>query len=340
MMKIKNIIMAFILVMALVFIPNVYAAEDIEIKNITPAGKSDNATYCERPVIDGLSISFEGVTFKDKGDYVTYKVDVVNTSNEDYEINDGTAFSENKYFKYEFEFDGNNNLVPKKSTKQMTIKISYDKDIPASAFDNNGTFREENNMVINLTNKPVTAGNPKTGSGIVVALILLFLAFVAATSMVISNKTKLNKELIMIFALALAIVPVTIYAAKLVTIKLDTEIIIDKNYHFYFIDEERTCSTEPSDFNTADSRFSIKGAGNAKVGYIDEECSNGFMKEEYSFVDANVTWNDVLEVWDEDPDMLDDVYPEDSQTHVVGTDKLIHGMTYIWVLGAIEDNID
>ncbi len=334
MMKIKNIIMAFILVMALVLVPNVYAAEDIEIKNIVPAGKSDNATYCENPVIDGLSISFEGVTFKDKGDFVTYKVDVVNNSNEDYEINDGTAFSENKYFKYEFEFAGDSNIVPKKSTKQMTIKISYDKDIPASAFNDDGTFREENNMTINLTNKPVTTGNPKTGSGIVVALILLFLAFVAATSMVISNKTKLNKELIMILALALAIVPVTIYAAKMVTIKLDTEIIIDKNYHFYFIDEDNTCGTEPSAFDTTDPRFSLKGA-NSKIRYIDEECSNGYIKEEYSFIDANVTWNDVLEEWDEDSDMLYDVFPEDSQTHVNGTDKLIHGMTYIWVLGEL-----
>ena len=339
MMKIKNIIMAFILVMALVFIPNVYAAEDIEIKNITPAGKSNNATYCENPEINGLSISFEGVTFKDKGDFVTYKVDVVNTSNEDYEINDGTAFSENKYFKYEFEFAGDSNIVPKKSTKQMTIKISYDKDIPATAFNDDGTFREENNMVINLTNKAVTTGNPKTGSGIVVALILLFLAFVAATSMVISNKTKLNKELIMILALALAIVPVTIYAAKLVTIKLDTEIIIDKNYHFYFIDEDNTCGTEPSAFDTTDSRFNIKGA-NSKIRYIDEECSNGYIKEEYSFVDANVTWNDVLEEWDEDSDMLYDVFPEDSDTHVTRTDKLIHGMTYIWVLGEPSGTVD
>ena len=321
MMKIKNIIMAFILVMALVFIPNVYAAEDIEIKNITPAGKSNNATYCENPEINGLSISFEGITFKDKGDFVTYKVDVVNNSNEDYEINDGTAFSDNKYFKYEFEFAGDSNIVPKKSTKQMTIKISYDKDIPASAFDNNGTFREENNMTINLTNKPVTTGNPKTGSGIVVALILLFLAFVAATSMVISNKTKLNKELIMILALALAIVPVTIYAAKMVTIKLDTEIIIDKNYHFYVVDEERTCSS----FITEER---VNALEDYKVDYIDEECNNDHLKEEYSFTGADVTWDDVLYYWEEPESYLEYVFPENSQTHVKKTDRLINGMVY------------
>ena len=326
-MKIKNIIMAFILVLALVLVPNVYAAEDIEIKNIVPAGKSDNATYCENPVIEGLSISFEGVTFKDKGDFVTYKVDVVNNSNEDYEINDGTAFSENKYFKYEFEFDGNNNLVPKKSTKQMTIKISYDKDIPASAFDNNGTFREENNMTINLTNKPVTAGNPKTGSGIVVALILLFLAFVAAISMVISNKTKLNKHFIMILALALAIVPVTIYAAKMVTIKLDTEIIIDKNYHFYLVDEGYTCDGNYTSLSK-DHKFGTLKSEDFKVDYVDEECSNGFIKEEYSFTGADVTWDDVLYYWEEPENILEDIFPEDSQTHVKKTDRLINGMVY------------
>ncbi len=326
-MKIKNIVMAFILVLALVLVPNVYAAEDIEIKNITKAGKSDNATYCENPAIDGLSISFEGVTFKDKGDFVTYKVDVVNNSNEDYEINDGTAFSENKYFKYEFEFDGNNNLVPKKSTKQMIIKISYDKDIPASAFDNNGTFREENNMTINLTNKPVTAGNPKTGSGIVVALILLFLAFVAATSMVISNKTKLNKHFIMIIALALAIVPVTIYAAKMVTIKLDTEIIVDKNYHFYVVDEGYTCGGS-FDSLSKDHKFGTLGSEGLKVDYVDEECSNGFIKEEYSFAGADVTWDDVLYYWEEPESYLEYVFPENSQTHVKKTDRLINGMVY------------
>ena len=117
---------------------------------------------------------------------------LLNNSNEDYEINNGTAFSESKYFKYEFEFQGNSNIVPKKSTKTMKIKISYDKEVPATAFNDDGTFKEDNNMTVNLVNNKVD--NPKTGSGLVVTLIIVFLATVAAISMVLTNKTKLNKS--------------------------------------------------------------------------------------------------------------------------------------------------
>lgn len=330
-MKLNKIIMAVIMVFTLLFVPNVFAAEDIEIKNITKVGKSDNATYAEHPEVNGLTISFNGVTFKDPGDYVIYKAEVVNNSNEDYEINNGTSFSDSKYFKYEFNFN-DSNLVTKKSSKEMTIKISYDKEVPTSAMKDDGTFTETNNMTINLTNKVVASGNPKTGSGLVVTLLIVFLAVTASISMILTSKTKLNKHFIMIIALALAVIPTTIYAAKVVTIKLDTEILIDKNYHFYFAYEDNYCSENATPQSLNEGKASSKLAQNPLVDFIDDECNEDYLVEEYSFRDANVTWEEVLQFWDEDPSMVDEIFAQGSNTSVKLTDKLINGMTYTWKL--------
>ena len=332
-MKSKKLFMAFLLIFTLMFIPNVFAAEDIEIQSITEAGIGGNASYCPNPTADGLTLSFDGVTFKDKGDYVSYDVVVVNNSNEDYEISNGTSFSDSKYFKYEFTFEGNSNIVPKKSTKKMNIKISYDKDVDPTAFDNNGTFSEENEMSINLAVQQPTTNNPKTGSGLVVALIILFLAVVASISMVLTNKTKLNKHLIMIIALALAIIPVTIYAAKMVTIKLNTEIIIDKNYKFSFIDEDHTCADVEVGNNESIRTF----AATPSVSFISSSCVDGYYVDEYNYTNSDLTWADLLEPLYLDEEFLNDIYPEGSNTHVELTDKIIHGTTYRWLL-AVEDS--
>ena len=324
-MKIKKLVMAVLLVITMLFVPNVFAAEDIEIQSITEAGIGGNAEYCPNPTANGLTLSFDGVTFKDKSDYVSYDVVVVNNSNEDYEISNGTSFSNSKYFKYTFE--GNSNIVPKKSTKKMNIKISYDKDVDPTAFDNNGTFSEENEMSINLAVQQPTTNNPKTGSGLVVALILVFLAIVAAISMVLTNKTKLNKHFIMIIALTLAIIPVTIYAAKMVTIKLNAGIIVDKNYTFYFIDELKTCS-EVVSFDIKDARIF-----NNDVVLDDKSahnCVDGYYKLKYNYTNPNITWADVLSTVDIYEEDLADIHPEGSDTPVNLTNKIIHGTTYIW----------
>ena len=328
-MKNKKIVMALILVLAMLFIPNVYAAEDIVIKSITNAEKGGNAEFSNNnPTIEGLKIIFDKIVFKDKDDFVSYDVVISNESNEDYEISNKTVFSESEYFKYEFSFEGDSNIVPKKSEKTMKIKITYDKDVDASAFDDTGTFTEGNEMSVDLAAQPAkNTNNPSTGSGLIVALILVFLAAIASISMVLSSKTKLNKHLIMIIALSLAIIPVTIYAAKMVAFTLNTNIIIDKNYHFYFVDEETTCSG-PGTNNLFDAVTFENSSVAEKVG---EECVDGVIREEYKYTNSNLTWADILDEIDLEEDFLVDIFPKDSDTHVEMTDKIKHGETYIWL---------
>ena len=145
--------------------------------------------------------------------------------------------------------------------------------------------------------------------------------------MVLSSKTKLNKHLIMIIALSLAIIPVTIYAAKMVAFTLNTNIIIDKNYHFYFVDEETTCSG-PGINNLFDAVTFENSSVAEKVG---EECVDGVIREEYKYTNSNLTWADILDEIDLEEDFLVDIFPKDSDTHVEMTDKIKHGETYIWL---------
>lgn len=329
-MKIKKLVMAVLLVITMLFVPNVFAAEEIELKNITEAGKGGNAEYCPNPTVNGLTLSFDGVVFKDKGDYVSYDVDVVNNSDEDLEISNVKSSDEKNYFNYEFSFEDNNNIVPKKSTKKMNIKISFENDITDPSAFVDGVYTQQDELSVELAvqqpaNNP--SNNPKTGSGLVVALILVFLAVIAAISMILTNKTKLNKHLIMIIALTLAIIPVTIYAAKMVTIKLNAGIIVDKNYTFYFIDELTTCS-ESSSFDIKDARIFSNDV------VLDNEsahkCVDGYYKLKYNYTNPDITWADVLSTVDIYEEDLADIHPEGSDTPVNLTDKIIHGTTYIW----------
>lgn len=320
-MKINKIIMAVIMIFGLLFIPNVYAAEDIVIKSIKPISSSDNATYDENPTVNGLTISFKDITFKDAGDFVKYKIIITNNSNDDYKIVNDTSFSKSNYFKYVFESDSDNTIVSKNSTKEMEVTILYNKDVPEDELDDNGTFSETNNMTINLTNDTPT-NNPKTGSGVLILLVFAFIVAVASISVIISNKTKLNKHFIMIIALSLAIIPVTIYAAKLITINLDTKISIDKNYHFYFADYRYSCS-EPVDLND----FMV--AEGYRVDFINDECVNDHWVEEYSYAGADVTWRDVFEYFEYDDYMINAIYKDNElKNNVKLTDTLINGHTY------------
>lgn len=329
-MKIKNIVMAFILVIALLFIPNVYAANDIEIKSVTMEDKSKDAVYDQNPNVDGLTISFDGISFMNKGDFILYRVKVTNNSNEDYQINNGTSFSKSEYFKYEFEFVGDNNVVPKNSTKDMFIRISYNKEVPAAILEDDGSYRENNAMVINLTNK---VDNPKTGSGIAILLVFAFIVAVASISVIIGTKTRLNKHLVMIVALALAIVPVTIYAAKMITINLNTDIGINKNYYFYIVDTMNTCGNgtpiEKGDEVLKENEFAQITQNNVPVP---KDCYNDHNRYKYVFEDGIVPFGDAFEQYSLPTELINNIYLNGNlDNHIKITDKFVNGGIYYFI---------
>ena len=327
-MKTKNIVMAFLLVIALLFIPNVYAANDIEIKSVTMEDKSKDAVYDQNPNVDGLTISFEGISFMNKGDFILYRVKVTNNSNEDYQINNGTSFSKSEYFKYEFEFVGDNNVVPKNSTKDMFIRISYNKEVPATILEDDGSYRENNAMVINLTNK---VDNPKTGSGIAILLVFAFIVAVASISVIIGTKTKLNKHLVMIVALALAIVPVTIYAAKMITINLNTDIGISKNYYFYVVDTMSTCGNDTI-IEKQDDEAEERAFAQTVQNNVPKDCYNDHNRYKYVFEDGVVSFGEAFEQYNLPTNNINNIYLNGNPENPIKiTDKFINGGIYYFI---------
>ena len=90
MKKIFNILLISIL--TVLFIPNVYAANSMEIESINLVDKSEKTTEISTPSVNGLKIGFD-LSFSDVGDYAKYEVVVNNSTNKEYEIKDETTFS-------------------------------------------------------------------------------------------------------------------------------------------------------------------------------------------------------------------------------------------------------
>ena len=356
----KKIFNALILAVVLCFsllVTNVFAAEDVEIKSITLDSKSDNAVVNNEATYSGLDIAFD-VNLKSKGDYVKYKVEVVNNSNEDYEISNSTQFGTGKYVKYDFSFDGNSNIIEKKSTKVMYITITYDKEVPEEKLVD-GYFTENNEMVVNLANS-----NPKTGDGIVKTGLILLVSMIALVAIVVSRKTKVSKHLIMVVALALAVIPTTIYAAKQVQIKLNPSVRIGRNYMYILkmvksYDCENPESAEPR-LSSGEYHAKVYGANSGEEGFCAED---GYYTQNIEF-NGTDTWEEVIEkeyneiVEDYSSEEYEDgevYYPtleefrsvysnsvyldEDLNNKIKLTDKVIDGHIYYFSVSEMDDKI-
>ena len=81
MKKILNLI--FIFIIAIVFIPNTYALNNVEIESVSLVEKSDDVLELSKPSIKDLDIGFD-LSFVNVGDYAKYKVEIKNNSNKDY----------------------------------------------------------------------------------------------------------------------------------------------------------------------------------------------------------------------------------------------------------------
>ena len=72
----KKLLLLIISIIAILFIPNVYATDSVKIESITPT--LHNAREVHEPDIDGLDIKFD-LSFSNPGDNIVYKI-VINNS--------------------------------------------------------------------------------------------------------------------------------------------------------------------------------------------------------------------------------------------------------------------
>lgn len=209
----KKISYLLLIILAILFIPNVHAA-NVEIESVTFDSKSDNTTINNEATFKDLSINFD-VKFVKKDDFIKYKVIINNKSNEDYEIKDNK--SENEYVEYIYDYDDNNRIVEKNKKTTLFITIKYTKEVPDELLVN-GSFVKTDSLIISLGNEK----NPNTGVNIIIPILLML------SIMIITFITYKKNNIALYLFLILIMVPIGVYAIEVLQIKVESKIEISK----------------------------------------------------------------------------------------------------------------
>ena len=219
---IKYLIPIFIMAMFL-WVPNVFAAENITIESATLTDKSDSVSEISEPTLNGLSIDFD-LSFSQVNDYAKYKVVINNPTSEDYEVSKSKKFTSSDYLTY--TFDGESNVVKAKEKLTMYITITYKTAVPNDKLTD-GKYIETNAMTINLSNETETINNPNTGDNLMIIISILLISIVLS---LILYKTTKNKKYLNVMILSLILIPVGAYALEKLQVNVTTKVTIEEKY--------------------------------------------------------------------------------------------------------------
>ncbi len=220
----------FIILVGLIFPFFVDAKEKVSITSVESRENGGVYEQFETPTFEDLTINFKG-WFANVGESVHYKIVFKNDDNKDYQFADfkeedgqfpSIDYSKSEYISYSLYCE-TGYTISANSTKECNMAISYIKEIPTELLTQVGGFTESNNITVKLDNGEKVVGNPKTG--FTMSFIVIIVSGLVATSIILVSlkKKKLNA---LVLLLALGIVPLSVYAASLISININSEISI------------------------------------------------------------------------------------------------------------------
>lgn len=124
-MKYKKIFLIFILY--IFFLPIIVKAEDCDISKltITSVEKNNikgNTQEIEEPTFNNRNISFN-LKMYNVEDSITYDLNIINDSEEDYKIDESTFKTNSEYILYTLKTNDNSNVVKANSSKNVSLII-------------------------------------------------------------------------------------------------------------------------------------------------------------------------------------------------------------------------
>lgn len=211
----------------IVFVPFYVKAETcytdkISISSISLHEKSGNAEEVEEANVSGKNINLN-ISMLEVGDSVEYKILINNNSNEDYKLDNASLSINFDYINYLFKTDDNSNVVRANSSKNITLRVEYKKEVPEDRFEND-SFIDNNAIALNLFTRD-TIQNPNTGVQSLLLIIIILL--VSMSSYILLRKKKYIKFMILI-VVATIIVPISVCALCKYDITISSNIIINK----------------------------------------------------------------------------------------------------------------
>ena len=233
--------------LVLLLIPFIVLAEECDISKIT-------IPSIEQKSIEGNTVEVDKPKFQDKdinlnlkmfeiGDSISYDVTIKNDSEEDYMIDEDSFKTDSEYIEYSLKTNDNSNVIKAKSTKDLTLTVTYKKEIDDSLLTNY-KYDAANNLKISLNTKdkpkelaiittdnikeskdPVNIKNPVTSINSIKLIIIILLSCLALIYLLINNKRKYSKYLIILLSL---LTISTVYAICKVDIDIKSSIEIEK----------------------------------------------------------------------------------------------------------------
>lgn len=236
MKKIKSLFMLLAIFFLFPFMVNAEEANVTIESVVLDESASTQGVVTSEPQVTGLSIDF-GLEFSNVGDKVVYRAIFNNNDTEDYALTLPEA-KDGEYVTYQYAFEDGNNVLMAKSKKTLVITIEYKNEVPDDVLDaNNGKYRDANRVQLTLVNnegKVTSAGtNPKTGQSLLI-IGLLAIAIIVSSYVVYKNN-KSAKNLVLLVAAGLFIIPMTIYALKELSITINSSVGIAKEREFCVI---------------------------------------------------------------------------------------------------------
>lgn len=252
-MKKKIFFTFLIMVMLLPILLRAQAVETCDTSNIligTPTIEqvSNGVTEIETARVDGDGKDIlVNIKMSSVGDSIKYKFNVTNNSEEDFDITNSGQNVNTTYFKYLFSSSDESNIIKSGETKLVYLTISYNSEIPDSAYDNNGEYNDEKTLLLNLStdisdsnnnsnnnentnnntnNTTDNVVNPKTGTEATLLLLIVTLFFGSIVYVIISGKKSINHFVILI-CLSL-VLPLSIYATCTCSINVVSKIKVTK----------------------------------------------------------------------------------------------------------------
>lgn len=208
----------------------------VYVESVDVLEKSDGTIVTNPATFHNLKINFD-VNFKDKDDYILYKIVIVNTSNKDYRITNTNKFKDSDYIKYDYIFNNDNNIVKAKSKQTMKIKITYQRVVPDDKLNADGSFTEIKKMIVSLSQGNGILSNPKTSSTIIALLVIV--TIIVCTASIIGIKRK-NKVSLLVIGVSLLVLPLGILAIESLQINVNSKVTISKESEFCVYDKGLT----------------------------------------------------------------------------------------------------
>ena len=137
----------------LLLIPFMVLAEECDVSNITITSMKPNKIEGNTEVISDPTFEDRTINLNLKmynvNDSITYDLVIQNDSEEDYMIDEDTFKTDSDYIEYTLKTKDNTNVVKANSTKEVSLIVTYKKEVDDSLLTNN-KFDASNTLKLSL----------------------------------------------------------------------------------------------------------------------------------------------------------------------------------------------